>query len=216
MDETNLLAALQAIVIYTLMLLFPSKENFSVALLDANIFGQLRHLVYHVMATGLVLQEETDHIRPSWKAWIHVTSKRRALLALYLIHWSYSVYHCLPSFDCKDLGLMPAPAATYLWQSSEMKQWESLYNRWLVQWDNSEYYQWELYNVSTGVWTNPRAEMWLEDADEFGILLFTIGKIQESGHWEAYSHHLSQCDRKGALLRFDTFISKAGYIHAEK
>ena len=177
-DETNLLAALQALVIYTLMLLFPSKEQCSVALLEDDMFSQLRHLVYHVAATGLVLQEETDHVRPSWKAWIHVTSKRRVLLALYLIHWSYSVYHCLPSFDCGDLGLMPAPAAKYLWQATDIKQWESLYNRWLVKWDSSEYYQWEFHNISTGIWTNPRAEMWLEDADEFGMLFVSIGKIR--------------------------------------
>jgi hypothetical protein len=159
-----------------MLLLFPSKNHYSVELLEDDVFSQIRNLVYYVAGTGLILQNEMDHVRPSWEAWIQVTSKRRALLALYLIHWSYSVYHCLPSFNCRDLGFMPAPAAKYLWQASERKQWESLYNRWLVQWDGSEYYQWEFHNVSTGVRMNPRAEMWLEDADEFGILFASIGK----------------------------------------
>lgn len=159
------------------MLLFPSKSEHSLTLLENDMFTQIRNLVYRVASTGLVLKEEADHIRPSWEAWIQVTSKRRVLLTLYLIHWSYSVYHCLPSFNCRDLGLMPAPAAKYLWQATEKKQWGPLYNQWLAQWENSEYYQWEFHNVSTGVGMNSRAEMWLEDADEFGMLFVSIGKI---------------------------------------
>jgi hypothetical protein len=163
---------------YTLLLLFPSKAQVTVELLEENMFRQMRDIVYHAAASGLVLQEETDHVRPSWKAWIHVASKRRAVLALYLIHWSYSVYHSLPSYNCAELGFMPAPAAKYLWQAGEKKQWESLYSRWLVQWDNSGFYQWEFHNISTGIWMNHRAEMWLEDADEFGMLFVSIGKCQ--------------------------------------
>jgi hypothetical protein len=140
------------------------------------MFRQIRQIVYHVSTSGLILQEETDHIRPSWESWLHVTTKRRAVLTLYLIHWSYSVYHSLPSFDCRDLGFIPAPSPKFLWQATERKQWESLYNRWLAQWDGNDFYQWEFFEVQPGIRMNDRCEMWLEDADEFGMIFISIRK----------------------------------------
>jgi hypothetical protein len=175
-DETNLLAALQALSIYILLLLFPSNDQTALPILDKDMFQQIRQIVYHVASSGLVLAEESSHARPSWEAWLHITTKRRAVLTLYLIHWSYSVYHSLPSFDCRDLGFMPAPSAKYLWQASDRKQWEALYNRWLAQWDESDYYQWEFFDIPPGVRMTDRAEMWLEDADEFGMIFIAIGE----------------------------------------
>jgi len=158
------------------MLLFPSNDQTSLPLLDEGMFKQVKQIVFHVASSGLILQEETDHARPSWESWIHITAKRRAVLTLYLIHWSYSVYHCLPSFDCKDLGFIPASSAKYLWQATERNKWESLYNRWLAQWDGADYYQWEMAEIQPGMRIDSRAEMWLEDADEFGMLFMSIGK----------------------------------------
>src|SRR3954471_24991051 len=69
---------------------------------------------------------------------------------------------------------MPAPAAKYLWASTDRKQWESLYTRWLAQWDGSDFYQWEFFEITSGVRMTDRAEMWLEDADEFGMIFVSI------------------------------------------
>ncbi|KAJ8103599.1 hypothetical protein POJ06DRAFT_279349 [Lipomyces tetrasporus] len=151
------------LVIYTIMLLFPSRSTTS-------------RVVYHVARAGLVLQEERDHVRPSWQAWINVTSKRRAVLSLCLLRWSYSVWNCIPSFDCKELGFMPASAAKWLWQASTREQWETLYNRWLARWDDSGYLQGELAGIDPGVMMDRRSEMWLEETDEFGITMMSIGK----------------------------------------
>lgn len=178
-DETNVLAALQALSIYLLLLLFPSNDQSSLPILEEDLFRQIRQIVYHVASSGLVLAEERTNVRPTWEAWLHITTKRRAVLTLYLVHWSYSVYHSLPSFDCKDLGSMPAPSAKYLWQASERKQWETLYNRWLAQWDGNEYYQWEFFEIPPGVRMTERAEMWLEDADEFGMIFIAIANAWE-------------------------------------
>ena len=177
MDETNLLAVLQAVCIYTLLLLFPSPTQTSIPLLDPHTFRNLRSIVYHTAASGLVLAEETAHQRPDYEAWVHVTTKRRAVLTLYLIHWAYSIYHCLPSFDCTDLGFMPAPAAGYLWREMDKGKWECLYNRWLAQWDQGSYFQWEFFTIENGVRMDDRAELWLEDADEFGMLFMGIGEF---------------------------------------
>jgi hypothetical protein len=72
--------------------------------------------------------------------------------------------------------MMPAPAAKYLWQASSREQWEKLYLKWLVMWDGRQYMQWEYFTIGPGVALDKRAELWLEDADEFGIMFMSIGK----------------------------------------
>lgn len=177
MDDEQLLSSIQALCIYTIILLFPSNEQTSLPLLEENMFRQLRQIIYHAAASGLILDEETAHTRPSHETWVHITTKRRAVLTLYLIHWSYSVYHNLPSFDCKELGFMPAPCAGYLWRETGKQRWEGLYNRWLAQWDGDDYYQWEFYSIGEGVRIGSRAEMWFEDADEFGMIFMGISML---------------------------------------
>lgn len=131
LEETTLLAALQAVVIYTIILISPSP-NSPRPLIDHNIiFRKVELLVYHVVHGGLFLPEERTQMRPSWEAWIQVTSKRRAVLALYLLHWAYSVLHKVPCFDCRDLGFMPAPAAKVLWQAQTEQEWNTRYIHWL-------------------------------------------------------------------------------------
>jgi hypothetical protein len=175
MDEPLLLAALQALLIYTLILLFPTRTQSSVSILPDALFIQLRDVVYRIASTGLMLQEETDHKRPSWESWIHIASKRRTILSLYLTHWSYSVFHHLPSFNCKDLFYIPAPDARYLWQAPAKKQWETLYNKWLALWDDTGFRQFEFYMIEPGVGLPLRAQLWLEDADEFGLMFVSLG-----------------------------------------
>lgn len=122
----------------------------------------------------MVLQEETEHYLPSWEAWIHVTSKRRAVFALYLLHWSYSVYHRVASFNCEELSYIPAPAPKYLWQATSEEQWEGLYRRWLAQWNGQEFMQHEFMCITPGPFLDERAQLWLEDTDEFGMLFASI------------------------------------------
>jgi hypothetical protein len=173
-DETDLLAALQALTIYTIMLIFPTKAQSAIPSVDPSVFVGLQQVAYYTAGTGLILQEETDHDVPSWDAWIHVTSKRRVIFTLYMLHWAYSVYHRLSSFNCDELGFMPAPAAKYLWQATTKQQWEELYKRWLVQWDGHEYLQKEFLYVKPGPALDRRTQMWLEDADELGVLFLSI------------------------------------------
>lgn len=161
-------------MIYTIILIFPSHDQHAIPFVDPSIFIGLQQVVYYTVGTGLILQEETDHTMPSWDAWIHVTSKRRVILSFYLLHWAYSVYHRLPSFNCDELGSMPAPAAKFLWQASTKKEWESLYKRWLVQSDGLEYIQKEFLYVKPGLTLDRRTQMWLEDADELGVLFLSI------------------------------------------
>ncbi|KAH6722103.1 C6 finger domain-containing protein [Leptodontidium sp. MPI-SDFR-AT-0119] len=173
-DETESLAALQAITIYAIMLAFPAKDQKSIPFLDTALFSEIQQVVRHTALSGMVLQEENENIMPSWEAWVHVTSKRRAVLTLYLLHWAYSVYHHVPSFNCDELAYIPAPAPKYLWQATSEGQWEELYVRWLAQWQGRQYLQHEFISVAPGPFLDERTQMWLEDTDEFGILFLSI------------------------------------------
>ncbi|KAK2740498.1 hypothetical protein FQN55_008841 [Onygenales sp. PD_40] len=175
-DEPNLVAALQALTIYTILLLFPFKEQPSVTILDEKLFRQLRGVIDYARITGLVLEDESNNVRPSWECWVLVTCKRCVALSLFIIQWAYCIYHCIPSYSCIGLREMPAPAAKYLWQSTRRDQWEMLYNRWLAQWDGSDFYIEEFFTIQSGVRMSPRAELWLEDADEYGMIFVSLRK----------------------------------------
>ncbi|KAL4780575.1 hypothetical protein BJX76DRAFT_337562 [Aspergillus varians] len=174
LDEASLLAVLQAVTIYTIILLFPSSGPHP-AMPDVNIFRKVQDLINYTAHTGLFLQEEREQMRPTWAAWVHVTSKRRAMLSLYLIHWAYAVFHNVPpSFNCRDLGFMPAPAAKVLWHAQSEQEWNSLYIKWLARWDGQGYIQSEFDQIRPGIKMEPRAEKWLEETDEFGMVMMSI------------------------------------------
>ncbi|KAH7118740.1 hypothetical protein B0J11DRAFT_74339 [Dendryphion nanum] len=174
-DERHLLSALQALVLYTIMLMFSSRNQISVSLVDPAIFMCLQRVASYIARTGLMLTEEQNNRRPSWDSWIHVTGKRRAVFSLYLLHWSYSVYHGLQSFACSQLGYLPAPAPKFLWQAESKEKWENLYTRWLNQWGDCPYKMCEFAAIQSGPSLERRTEIWLEDADELGVLFFAIG-----------------------------------------
>jgi hypothetical protein len=175
MDERHLLATMQALVFYIIILMYPGKGQISVSLIDPAIFACLQRVVSYVARTGLLLPEERNCVRPSWESWVHITAKRRAVLSLYLLHWSYSVYHDLESFACSQLGFMPAPAPKYLWQCETKDKWDELYARWLVQWRDGPYMMSEFAGIQASTALEERSERWLEDADELGVLFFSIG-----------------------------------------
>ncbi|KAF2268876.1 C6 finger domain-containing protein [Lojkania enalia] len=175
LDERHLLSALQALVMYTIIIIFPGHSQLSISLIDPAIFLCLQRVVSYVAKTGLMLTEENDNERPSWDSWVHVTAKRRAVFSLYLLHWSYSVYHGLQSFECSQLGFLPAPAPKFLWQAESREKWEDLYIRWLAQWKGYPFSMSEFAVIQSGTTLDRRTEMWLEDADELGLLFFSIG-----------------------------------------
>jgi hypothetical protein len=176
LDERHLLAALQALTMYTIMLMYPGSSQLSVSLVDPSVFLCLRKVISYISSTGLILTQERDNVRPSWESWVHITAKRRAVFSLYLVHWSYAVYHDIECFACSQLGFMPAPAPKFLWHSQSQLKWESLYDRWLEQWQGAPYMMHEFDTIQDGTNLERRAELWLEDADELGILFFSIGK----------------------------------------
>ncbi|KAF7893859.1 hypothetical protein EAF00_007373 [Botryotinia globosa] len=159
LDETMLLAVLHAIVIYSIILLSPSRAPQNSPDDNEIVFQKVESLVWHVVRDGLFRKEERAQTRPRWKAWIYVASKRRAVLTLYLLHWAHSVLHKAQCFECKDLGLMPAPAPKVLWQASTEQAWNTKYIHWLSRWSGRIYLQAEIRDILPGTTLNSsRAE----------------------------------------------------------
>ncbi|KAL5337898.1 hypothetical protein BJX70DRAFT_367990 [Aspergillus crustosus] len=177
-DEASHLACLQAVTIYLIILLFPHGGS-RPTLPDTNVFRKIQDLVNYTVSSGLFLQEEREQMRPSWAAWVHVTSKRRAVLALYLLHWAYAIFHNVPSLDCHELGFIPAPAAKILWHAQTEQEWNLHYIKWLARWDGQGYLQGEFDRIQPGIKMDERAERWLEETDEFGMIMIAIVNAAE-------------------------------------
>jgi hypothetical protein len=167
---------LQSLVIYLIILLFPTQEQGSVSIIDTAILANLQQLILDVSSVGLMLEEEKKHTRPTWEAWINMTSKRRAVFSLYLIHWAMSSYHGLSPFNCEELGDMLGPAPKVLWQATDREEWELNYLHWLIEWGNQEYLQGEIAKIKPGVSLDRRSEQWLVETDELGIILMSLGE----------------------------------------
>lgn len=177
-DQATLLASLQSIVIYLLLLIFPTPLQTSQSLISPGLFVQIQTMGHYVASTGLTLHEESTNSRPVWAIWSLIEAKRRAMCSLYLVHWAYSIYHSQVRFDCgRDLARMPGPGAKFLWNASNEQSWNALYERWLEQWDEGRDFMFaEFMGIDPEVVMNRRAEIWLEDADELGFLMLSLGK----------------------------------------
>lgn len=161
---------------YTIILLSPSAISSQDFTNDEPVFRKVEIFVWHIVRSGLFLKEERAQTRPSWEEWVYVTSKRRAILALYLLHWAYSVLNKVPGFDCRELGFMPAPAPKALWQAHTEQEWNTKYVHWLSRWSGQIYLQAEFGHIQPGAVLNHRAEKWLGEADEFGFIMASIRK----------------------------------------
>jgi len=150
------------------------------SIVDMAILSNLQQLVNYIGSLGLVLVEETEHSRPDWESWINMTSRRRAIFILYLIHWALSAYYGLPSFDCQELKYMLAPAPKPLWQAENRDEWESQYSQWLVEWEGLEYLHGEIAEIGECILMDARSDRWLRDADEMGLLVMALGEIIDS------------------------------------
>lgn len=127
-------------------------------------------------ATNLCLAEEQSNRMPSWSGWAMTSAKRRTLLALNQLEWAWSLIQGYPELSCVELGPLPAPSAKHIWQASNEAEWENLYREWLAGWTDGLFRLSELFTVSSGEPLSERAERWLAESDEFGVMLMTEGK----------------------------------------
>lgn len=135
----------------------------------------LRELGVYINQSSLIIPEEKAHTRPSWSDWVLVNCKRRSVMVLNLLAWCNAMHNGFANFPCADSDLIPAPAGKVLWNMDKQENWEVAYDKWLGRW------------AGLGIVTHcdlktpskldaVRSVMWLEEADEFGMMLIALSK----------------------------------------
>lgn len=161
------------------MLLFsPDKWGRTHRVEQALIFG-LQDICLEVATSGVLLNAEVNLEIPDWNEWVMVASKRRTVLAAHTVLWIWSLLHGYPPFACRELGFMPSPAPKILWNAPN-DRWQDLYQEWMRRWPGGPHRLEELQALGTEVEIDPRTQIWLEEADEFGVLLMSEGICMES------------------------------------
>ena len=80
------------------------------------------------------------------------------------------------NFPCAEADFVPAPASKALWILHSQDKWEIAYDRWLGRWAGLGIYTLEVLQKVQGPDLDLRSEMWVEEADEFGIMIMALRK----------------------------------------
>ncbi|KIW17653.1 hypothetical protein PV08_04848 [Exophiala spinifera] len=175
-NEVELLAAFQAYILYSIFLLFSGDGRTRNPGQDENVMVGLQDMSMALMKSGLLLNAETQSIMPSWEAWIAVEAKRRAIQASHTLMWAWSLQQKYPPFGCREVGFMPTPSPKVLWQARDDEEWRGHYNKWLDYWRNGGAHRVEeLMLIKPDIELDERTQRWLEEADEFGLVLMAQG-----------------------------------------
>ncbi|KAL5338197.1 hypothetical protein BJX70DRAFT_398912 [Aspergillus crustosus] len=172
-NPLDLLATLQSLLILLIILFFGLGIPPELAHpLDAQLLVEVWDVKNRVASTGLFLdQDPTSPTPPPWKEWAFVAAKHRTMLGLHHLDFVWSLYRGYPMLHCFELGPLPAPVAGYLWQAADEQSWTHLYGEWRAQWKDGGYIMSELFRIQAGDALEPRAERWLAETDEFGMML---------------------------------------------
>lgn len=173
--ELELLATAQSLLILLIVLFFnlPQRQlpPTTHRPTDAELLVQVWGVTQALAATGLFLDQESGNITPPWRSWAIAAAKRRTILALHHVEWAWSLLHGYPELTCFELGPLPAPSPGFLWREEDEARWEELYRGWLRRWPTGSYKMRELFRAGSGDGLGVRGEMWLAEADEFGMIV---------------------------------------------
>lgn len=174
----DLLASAQAFVMYAILCLFPDENSMRPEISEEQLILDISEISLQLASSGLALHAETadDGRIPPWHDWAIMSAKRRTILTIYMLTWAWSVLRDYPSFYCHELQLMFAPCPKALWQAKTETEWLPLYQKWLQKWEGDGYRIGELLLISPKHMIDRRTEDWLEEVDEFGMLLMSQGK----------------------------------------
>jgi hypothetical protein len=114
-DDIDLLAILQALAIYAVILLFPKGSSTRTHEDDQGLILAFQDITLRVAASGLALSSELDGNQPTWNEWAYISAKRRTILMVYFLTWAWSEVHGYEPLHCAELVFMLAPAAKSLW-----------------------------------------------------------------------------------------------------
>jgi hypothetical protein len=84
-DDIDLLAILQALAIYAVVLLFPKDPSTRTHEDDQGLILALQDVILRIAASGLALSSELDGEQPTWYNWAYIPAKRRTILMVYFL-----------------------------------------------------------------------------------------------------------------------------------
>ncbi|KEF56557.1 uncharacterized protein A1O9_06745 [Exophiala aquamarina CBS 119918] len=173
-NELEMLAALQAYLLYSMMLFFEYCSPKSFVEQDAMI--KLQGLAGDVARTGTVCLAETRDTRPDWESWIVASAKRRTLFVASMFDNLVNFTLGTPSFIATELAELPAPASKRLWESSNRNSWNMAYNQHLTEWIEAPFLVSELWPVAdmNSARRQQRLGQWLSNVDEFGMMIYSV------------------------------------------
>jgi hypothetical protein len=184
-NDVDLLASFQAYLIYSMVLFFKtcpdSKQFLRQAMMD------LQSLASSTSGQGLVCEAEQRGIRPKWEAWIVAEAKRRSLFAMYLFDSGLSSQDGLKTHLGTELQGLPAPSSKLLWKARSRHEWEAAYNIHLADWTEGGLRIDELWPIpddldEAGLFERRRrVDLWLENIDEFGTMLYAVTSCTHGG-----------------------------------
>lgn len=143
--------------------------------------------------------QHDDAASPSscrWRAWATSAATTRTILAMHTLELVWGTIHGYPIMSCFGLDKLPMPEAGYLWRARSEEEWTPLYAAWSRRWsdlprspsvayadDNVDgsggglnpYTVGEFLSIRSGD-LDERAEVWLSEADEFGVMFMAGGK----------------------------------------
>ena len=171
-EEWDLLAAAQSLLLLLSILLF-TEQRYSILTVPtaAQLLIRIWEVKRKLTNTGFFLASEmSGQVPSSWRSWALVSAKRRTIMSLHYVEYSWSVLHGYPTLECGEFEMVPAPAPRYLWYEVDEWAWRRLYGGWLRLWDGEVYLMRELYRavVGGGGGLGQRGELWLAEVDEFG------------------------------------------------
>lgn len=126
----------------------------------------------------------------SWRSWATSAATTRTILAMHTLELVWGTIRGYPIMSCFGLDKLPMPEAGYLWRARSKEDWMSLYAAWSRRWSAlprslsaadanegglSPYTIGDFLAIRSGD-LDERAEVWLSEADEFGVMFMAGGK----------------------------------------
>ncbi|KAH8688686.1 hypothetical protein BGW36DRAFT_392035 [Talaromyces proteolyticus] len=170
-EQVDLLAALQASLMYSIMIYLDSNTMAKYG--TQLVLGKLQEMAYRLLATTEFPRADISSKVPDRELWAIASAAQRTVLAIYVFDCVVCFLNRIPVYSCDELDFIPAPVCRRLWEAREYETWREEYGNWFKVWKGREVLMGELLIQHTESYASKRVEEWLSEADEFGMLIFT-------------------------------------------
>lgn len=176
-DEHVVLSKAQSLLVLVILLFFAFREQPQIDVRsEARLLIKVWEVKNRLAVTGLYMDEELVSSLPDWRRWALVSAKRRTILAFHHLEYAWSLLNGYPPLTCSELGPLPAPSPGHVWRETDECTWSLLYDEWLHQWSDGIYKMHEFFSIQRGQPLDRRSEMWLAEADDYGMMLMAEGE----------------------------------------